>query len=176
MSILTAVNADMLWCHRSLMFRLNTDLVSCVSVGCEAPHCYGVQHRLRAEQQQQCTVAERAASQHAAVSAARPPRAPGTNQKWPEAPPGVAQERGSGAAEAVTGAAAHRRRQGGGILHQPAAARRGGGGGARLGTEHNSGCGGWSKARPAHGAHYFWQKMTVQSQGIQMENGLLIEF
>ena len=68
-------------------------------------------------------MAERAASQHAAVSAARPPRAPGTNQKCSEAPPGVAQERGSGAAEAVTGAAAHRRRQGGGILHQPAAAR-----------------------------------------------------
>ena len=91
------------------MFRLNTDLVSCV--GCKAPHCYGVQHRLRAEQQQ-CTVAERAASQHAAVSAARPPRAPGTNQKCSEAPPGVARERGSGAAEAVTGAAAHRRREG----------------------------------------------------------------
>ena len=57
-------------------------------------------------------MAERAASQHAAVSAARPPRAPGTNQKCSEAPPGVARERGSGAAEAVTGAAAHRRREG----------------------------------------------------------------
>ena len=154
------------------MFRLKTDPMSCVSVACEAPHCYGVQHRLRAEQQQ-CTVAERAASQHAAVSAARPPRAPGTNQKCSEAPPGVARERGSGAAEAVTGAAAHRRREAGGILHQPG---RGEVAGTRLGTEHNSGCGGWSKARPAHGAHYFWQKMTVQSQGIQMENGLLIEF
>ena len=93
------------------MFRLKTDLMSCVLVACEVPHCYGVQHRLRAEQQQ-CTVAERAASQHAAVSAARPPRAPGTNQKCSEAPPGVARERGSGAAEAVTGAAAHRRREG----------------------------------------------------------------
>ena len=148
------------------MFRLKTDVM--------APHCYGVQHRLRAEQQQ-CTVAERAASQHAAVSAARPPRAPGTNQKCSEAPPGVARERGSGAAEAVTGAAAHRRREGEYCTSRPQHGG-GGGGGARLGTEHNSGCGGWSKARPAHGAHYFWQKMTVQSQRIQMENGLLIEF
>ena len=124
------------------MFRLNTDLVSCV--GCKAPHCYGVQHRLRAEQQQ-CTVAERAASQHAAVSAARPPRAPGTNQKCSEAPPGVARERGSGAAEAVTGAAAHRRREGEYCTSRPQHGGRGGGG-ARLGTEHNSGCG--DGARP----------------------------
>ena len=80
-------------------------------------------------------MAERAASQHAAVSAARPPRAPGTNQKCSEAPPGVARERGSGAAEAVTGAAAHRRREGEYCTSRP---QHGGGEGGGPGWARNT--------------------------------------